>query len=266
MNRKQRISIVKIATTVTFFAMVIVNWLAQGLMINGVNPKVISDTYPNLFAPAAVTFAIWGSIYLLLAAFTFYQDGFFQSNNEPVKRDILYIVGIWFSISSVANICWIFAWNYSRIGLSMFFMTIILICLTLINRIVNHERYTFKEKIFIRLPFSVYFGWIIVATIANATTLLVSVGWNRFGVSDDIWVMIVICVGMIIGNTLLIRYRDIAFGMALIWAYLGILAEHIMDSGYAGKYQSVITITGICIILFLAAELYVIVLKVRNRK
>ena len=44
------------------------------------------------------------------------------------------------------------------------------------------EKLDQKEKLFIRLPFSVYFGWITVATIANITTLLVDIGWNGFGI------------------------------------------------------------------------------------
>jgi len=35
----------------------------------------VSDSYPNLFAPAGLTFAIWGVIYLALAGYVLYQFG-----------------------------------------------------------------------------------------------------------------------------------------------------------------------------------------------
>lgn len=267
MNRNRKEIIVKTITTITFFSMVIINWLAQGLIINGVNPKLISDSYPNLFAPAAITFSIWGTIYLLLAAFTFYQDGLFQGDNKPVKANLLYIVGIWFSISSIANICWIFAWNYYQIALSMFFMIIILMCLIVIHRMINYgKKYTLKENILIKIPFSVYFGWITVAAIANATTLLVSLKWSRFGISESVWVIIIIIIGMLIGSSIMIRYRDIAYGISIIWAYFGILIEHISYTGYSGKYPNVIFSTGICIAILMLVEIYIIILKLRNRK
>ena len=43
------------------------------------------------------------------------------------------------------------------------------------------DRPRWVEYVFVHLPFSVYLGWISVATIANVTALLVTLGWNRFG-------------------------------------------------------------------------------------
>ena len=61
----------------TFILMVVVNALANILPINGIGTGAVSDSYPNLFAPAGITFAIWGVIYLLLAAYTVFQLGLF---------------------------------------------------------------------------------------------------------------------------------------------------------------------------------------------
>ena len=53
---------------ITFLAMVLVNALANILPINGRQTGEVSDAYGNLFAPAGITFAIWGVIYFLLGA------------------------------------------------------------------------------------------------------------------------------------------------------------------------------------------------------
>ena len=247
---------VRIITTVTFLGMVTVNMLANILPINGVGTGQVSDAYPNLFAPAGQTFAIWGLIYLLLAGHTVYQLGLFQGYSYAIKKDLLRMVGIIFSVSSLANAAWIYAWHYGFIPLSMLLMIVLLVCLIAINMIINKETLSMREKIFVRLPFSVYFGWITVATIANATVLLVSRGWNGFGIPEPVWAMIMIVVGMLIGAVTTIRNRDIAYGLVLVWAYSGILFKHTSAAGFAGQYPAIIITVAVRIALLLVAAVY----------
>ena len=174
MESMQNTMAIKIIAAISYLVMVVVNWLAASLPINGVTPGEVSDSYPNLFAPAGLTFAIWGLIYLLLAIFIVYQLGNSHGNTNPAKAELLRNIGVLFSISSLANSAWIFSWHYRIIPLSMLLMAVLLICLIMINQRLAKEKLRASEKFFIRLPFSLYFGWITVATIANATVLLVS--------------------------------------------------------------------------------------------
>lgn len=252
----------KAIVTTTFLLMVTVNALANILPINGQGTGQVSDFYPNLFAPAGITFIIWGLIYLLLAGFTLYVLGLFRDSNA--KAELLNKIGILFSVSSLANALWIFSWHYHHIGLSVLLMIVILVCLIIINRNMRGEILTTKEKLIIRLPFSVYFGWITVATIANITTFLVSINWNGFGISEMIWAIIIIIVGMMIGLATMIKNRDIAYGIVLIWAYIGILIKHTSQDGFSGQYPAIIITVIICILLFAFAELYFLFSKRKN--
>ncbi len=252
---------VKIIAAVTFVIMIVVNVLANTLPINGQTTGEVSNSYPNLFAPAGITFAIWGLIYLLLAAFTLYLLGFFQDYSDTVKADLLNKVGIVFSISSVANAAWIFAWHYHKIPLSMVLMLVILDCLIFINYLVKNEKLTSKEKFFINLPFSVHFGWITVATIANATTLLVSIGWDGFGISEPTWAVIIIIAGMLIGTLTMIINKDIAYGLVMLWGYAGIYIKHTSESGFDGQYPAVIYTVIACMIIFIISEIYLLYYK-----
>ena len=78
---------------ITFVIMVTVNALSALLPLNGITPGEVSDSYPNLFAPAGITFSIWSLIYLLLAAHTLYQIGLFRGN-EKVNYELLRKTGI----------------------------------------------------------------------------------------------------------------------------------------------------------------------------
>lgn len=258
MNKNVGKSSTKFFVAITFLCMIIVNALANILPINGQGTGQVSDSYPNLFAPAGFTFAIWGLIYLLLAYYALYQHGFFQGDKNKVNIVLLQKMGLIFSISSIANAAWIFAWHYHLIPLSMLLMIVILICLILINQMIVRERLTKRERFFVEFPFSVYFGWITVATIANAVTLLVSLGWNGFGMTEQTWAVIIILTGMVIGLITMLRNKDIAYGFVLIWAYAGILIKHTSAGGFAGQYDLVISTVVVCLILFTIAELYLI--------
>jgi len=255
----------KLFVAATFVLMVTVNALAALLPINGVTPGEVSDSYPNLFAPAGYTFSIWSLIYLLLAAHTLYQIGLFRGREHSASADLLRKTGIVFSISSLVNTAWIFAWHYKLIPLSMALMAMLLICLINIAIIIDAQHLSAREMLFIRLPFFVYFGWITVATIANATVLLVSLGWNGFGFSQQMWTIIILAVGALIGTATLLRFKCASYGLVLIWAYTGILMKHFSASGFAKQYPGVIITAGICLAVFATAVIFTLLKKPRGK-
>ena len=237
---------IKIVAGFFYIAMVLVNFLANALPINNRTTGAISNAYSNLFAPAGLTFSIWGLIYLLLGGYIFYQ---FTKGGKK-KEKLLKKINPFFITTSIANIAWIFSWHYDYIGLSLFLMLILLISLIKIADILRQEKLKFKEKLFISVPFSVYFGWITVATIANVTVFLVSLGWKGFGMADFIWTSIVLVIGALIGILRMRKDRSIAYGLVFIWAYFGIFFKHLSSAGFNGQYPSVILIAVVCLVLF----------------
>ncbi|MFA7252545.1 MAG: tryptophan-rich sensory protein [Candidatus Paceibacterota bacterium] len=243
----QKNILIKIIAGGAYIAMIVVNFLANALPINNRSTGEISDAYPNLFAPAGITFSIWGLIYLLLAGYVLYQF----VNKEQKIADLIKKINPFFILTSLANVCWIFAWHYDYIGLSVLIMIVLLVSLIKIADILRVENFTPSQKVFIRLPFSVYFGWITVAAIANISVYLVSLGWQGFGLADFVWTSIILLVGALIGILRMNKDKDIAYGLVLIWAYLGILLKHVSVSGFDGKYASITITTIICLIAFI---------------
>ena len=264
MEGKKPDFLLKIFVSVSFIAMIVVNALANILPINGIGTGAVSDAYPNLFAPAGLTFSIWGLIYILLAAHTLYQLGLFRSKNEKVSEALLRQIGIVFALTSLINAAWIFSWHYRIIPLSMILMVCLLVGLIDIRVILQKQNLPIREKILIRLPFSVYLGWITVATIANATTLLVSIGWDRFSLSEVLWTIIMLSAGTLIGAATIIRFKDLAYGLVLVWAYAGILIKHTTAAGFSGQYPGVVITVSICLALFIAALFYTL-FAIRNK-
>ena len=238
--------LIKVTVLLTYLGMIIVNALANILPINGISTGEISDSYPNLFAPAGLTFSIWGLIYILLGAYTIYQF--------TKKSDLINKINKYFILTSVINILWIFSWHYQLIFISVILMIILLISLIKIANIINEEKLKYEQNIYISLPFTIYFGWITVATIANITIFLVSINWNGFGISNDIWTIIILLIGTLIGILRLFKDKRIAYAFVFIWAYIGIIIKHL--NFFNNQYPIIIGTAIFCIILFIISIFY----------
>jgi len=244
--------------------MIVINTLANVLPINGRGTGQISDSYSNLFAPAGITFIIWGIIYFLLLLYTIYQLSFYGKIPDE-RKNIFVTVGLLFSISSIANAIWIFAWHYDILWLSVLLMLVILICLICINLFLRKKTFTIFEKCFLVIPFTVYLGWITVATIANITTFLVAIKWNQFMLSDVFWTNTILLVGAIIGTYGIFYYRSIAYGAVIFWAYIGIAIKHISVNGFNSQYASIIVTVFVSLLLIFAGELLYIQIRIKSK-
>jgi hypothetical protein len=216
----------QILNIVAFVSTVVINILANTIPIAGKTTGELSDLYPNLFVPAGITFSIWGVIYILLALFVIYQ----AKDLVKLKKDpIVDQIGWWFIVTSVANIAWIFAWHYERIFLSLLIMLVLLVALLKIylGLGIGETKVAGAKKYLVHLPFSIYLGWITVATIANVSALLVAVEWNRFGLSEVFWTALVIIIATVITLLMLKRRGDVFYVIVVIWAFIGIFIRHI---------------------------------------
>lgn len=240
----------KIAAALSFIVMITVNALANTLPINNQTTGGVSDAYGNLFAPTGLTFAIWGVIYLLLFGYTIYQ--FIVKN----KEDLLKKINLYFIVSSLANTLWIFSWHYDQILTSVLLMAVILISLIKIADLLRKEEFSTANSLLISMPFSVYFGWITVATIANITVLLVSLNWNGFGLQSVVWTILILLIGTAIGLVRGLYDQKISYMLVLIWAYLGIIIKHTSQSGFDSQYPAVFYTAYICLGIFLATTIY----------
>ncbi|NCU32970.1 MAG: tryptophan-rich sensory protein [Candidatus Moranbacteria bacterium] len=233
-----------------FGGVLVVNYLANALPINGRNTGEISDAYQNLFAPAGVTFSIWGLIYLLLLGYTVYQFGFFYKDAFSRKAELIEKMNRYFIVNVIANIAWVFAWHYDYILVSVLLMGVLLFTLIRIADMHRVEKFSLWEKLFLQLPFSIYFGWITVATIANITVFLVSIGWDGFGMTDTFWTIFILLVGALIGVWRMTQDKNIVYILVFIWAYVGIYIKHISEQGFDGQYPNIIMTVFLCLVLF----------------
>lgn len=245
-------------SVVAFAAVLTVNALANILPLNGVNTGTLSDEIPNLFVPAGLTFSIWGLIYILLAGYvvavlceTWRRRGAAGRPDHPSMSAWTGRDAALFLVNMAANAAWIFAWHWRQVGLAMVIMLVILgtlIALELGSQrklseggaLAKGEDETGASKagaakrFFLTVPLRVYLGWISVATIANATAVLVKAGWNGFGLDPRIWTVIVIAAGLVVALGFSLARRQLAAPLVVVWAYAGIVLKRVqVDAAYS---------------------------------
>jgi benzodiazapine receptor len=249
--------LVKWSNIVAFVLTVIVNSLAGSTtLIGGVNTAQISDSNPTLITPAGYVFSIWGIIYVLLGVFVIFQALPSQKEKEYTKK-----IGWLFVISSIINIAWLFLWQYEFLSLSVVLMFLLLATLILIYiRLgIGKSSVTLREKLAVHVPFSVYLGWITIASIADVSVTLVSVNWDGFGIGPEIWASLIIIVALLIALLVVATRKDIAYGLVIIWALIGIAVK---QSGN----QNIVTLTeASAIIVLLALAATILLSKFKRR-
>ncbi|MDR4987422.1 MAG: TspO/MBR family protein [Bacteroidales bacterium] len=208
---------IKYINILAFALMVFVNYLANALPINGKTTGQISAAYPNLFAPAGITFSIWGIIYLMLMVFVLLQ--FREENKQMIAA-----LGWLFALSCVLNATWIFAWHYDR----MFWSLILMLALLATLVVINQKLMPFPAGLS-RAVFGIYLGWICIATIANVTVLLVKYQWGGWGIPDEVWTIVMIAAGCLITAAVVYKLENPFAGLAVIWAFTGIILKRQQD-------------------------------------
>jgi hypothetical protein len=200
-----------------------VNGLANALPLNGVTTGEISDRFDVFFVPAGYVFAIWGLIYLALLGFTIYQALPGQRDNPRLRR-----IGYLYALSCVANVAWLFLWHYEIFELTIVAMIALLLLLIAIYLILGtgRTRVSAAETWLVRLPFSIYLGWITVATIANATSLLDYLNWGGWGIGPETWTVIMLIAGAALASAMSLSRGDVAYVLVIAWAFAGIAVKH----------------------------------------
>jgi len=247
------LQLLQVGNIIAVILTIIVNGLANILPIGGKYTGELSDNIPNLFVPAGLTFSIWGIIYVLIIIFIIYltKDLF---KKEKTTKIFLEKISYFFILASLANIIWIFLWHYEQILLSILAMILLFVSLLVIYLRLNIgiEKVSMKEKLFIHVPISVYIGWITVATIANVTAVLVTIGWDGFGISEQIWTILILIVVTLLTLLILVTRRDIAYSLVIIWALLGIIIKRLNTDPIYGVQTQIATTATIAIIVILA--------------
>ncbi|MFO7562842.1 MAG: TspO/MBR family protein [Enhygromyxa sp.] len=221
--RKESINLIRqIGVIVAVIATIIVNVLANALPINGVTTGELAAQFDVLFVPAAYAFSIWGLIYLGLAVYAIYQAQP-KLRNSPRMRSL----DAPFLLSSVANMAWLLLWHYQFYVSTFVVMLVLLGSLIAIYRRLDPERETASDgrRWAVHHVFSLYLGWVTIASFANLGTVLDYVGWTGWGIGELTWFAIGVVAALGIAAMMAWRRADVVYLLVLVWGFIGIGVE-----------------------------------------
>lgn len=213
-------------TLAAILATLVVNTLSNFFPPGGQNVGEISNTVLSgvLITPANYAFAIWGLIYIGLIAY-----GVYQLRPHPRKSAMIQRASQLLIIACLAQVVWIFLftlqWFWASVGVML------LILLPLIGAYwALHDpqqgRPSRQRQWYAQIPFSIYLGWISIATVVNVAAALYASNWNGFGLSDAGWTVVMIVIAAAIAAVVALQRGDVAFVLVFVWALSAIAVRH----------------------------------------
>lgn len=236
----------QISNGIALVVTVVINYLSNTGVFNGETMATISAKYQNLFTPAGYAFSIWGLIYLGLLGFVIYFGPFTKQSKD--KEKVLLKIGWWFVVSCVANSLWVITWLYQYTFCTILLMLLLFVSVCKIVEVTKEDvvKSIFKTRLFLKLPFQIYSGWISVALIANVAAYLKKIEWDGFGISETSWTVFMFAVALSIHLVMIWNRNMPAFAMVAVWALIAIAIANksFNDTVYI---SSLVTAIMICI-------------------
>jgi hypothetical protein len=202
----------------------VVNVVSNIFPLNGLSIGEISNTlFKNVpIIPANYAFAVWGLIYIGLFAFGIYQILPNQKHDSDLRN-----TGYLLVIASIAQSIWVYLF-LSR----LFWLSVVAMFLILLPLIVMYIRLGIgkipvprTKKWCVHFPISIYLSWISVATIVNVASALYFNRWNGWGISVEVWTVIMLLIAAAIATVIAVQRRDIAYTGVTVWALIAIAVK-----------------------------------------
>ena len=209
----------KILLLLSFFALIVVRFVADFLPFSGGSTIEIVNRLPILIMPAAYTFFLRFIMFLLLG---FWLWDIIRRNTHMTTRMTAYFV-----LSNLSNILFVFNWHSTHYTAALIWSGFTFLFAFLLYLACN--KYPTQ---FLRFPISVLVGWSLLMLLFNTKYVLTLVGWSGFGISSPLWAIISLTIAASIALYFLYQYEDIAIVFVFIWTYVGIVIRNGFDEPF----------------------------------
>lgn len=188
------------------------------------------DADSTLTAPGTGAFRIWSVIYTGMLAYAIWQALPAQRHDTRQER-----VGWWVAASLILNAVWIGVVQADLLYLSL--PVIVLLLVVLCRIFVTLRRTAPKNRVEVVVAdgaIGLYLGWVIIATVANATAILLAAGFDGFGIAPEIWSSLVLAVAAAVGIALAFWGGGrIAPALSLSWGIAWVAVARFTDEPYS---------------------------------
>jgi len=163
-------------------------------------------------------------------------------------------MGPYLIMTNCLNAAWLWFWLTENTGLSVVVMLAMLFSLVILilNLRMNLPSLRKSGNWLVRVPISIYAGWITVATVANISAYLAKIGWSASGISEITWAVVMIAVAALVNILIVFSRNLIAFPLVGVWALVAISVRY---AGSENILQGAALISAALILLALGGNL-----------
>ncbi len=201
-----------IVVLVTIVFTTLVSIPGSPYLIGGMTQADISNLYPTAITPAGITFSIWSIIYLM---WIITSVMIILKKIEITKKQ-----SIFYSLSVLLTAFWLVPWGYQMMGTALILMLIIL----------GSLKYTFhltrKSHPVLRSSVELTLGWINIATVANITVWLISLGFTGWNIPEVYWAIGILWLALLLTTYYQCRYKTYIISIVFLWTMLGEWIAH----------------------------------------
>lgn len=222
--------------------MVIFNVYVRELPLYTAIPQKINSQ----FIPAPYTAFIWYTVYIGMVAYAIYQFLPRQTRNG-----LHYQLAFWLILACIAQIIWRYLWDLGIYQWSLCALFVLLEAVMVMYKRLAIGRIHVRrnETLFVRIPISLWLGWLVITTLIYSNLFLASIGWDRFGLTAELWTVLAIGITALISGVVAQRHRDFVFALATIWGFIGIAA---VNRGSLPIILTVIVLSAVMMLVILA--------------
>lgn len=211
----------------SFAALMAANLAAAALPFGLRRPQGFPHGLYALLTPAGYTFTIWLLIYALLTGWVLYP--LLRPNREPFSVTPM---PVRFLLSCTLSIVWITLGERQPLLSILALFLLVFVAASMYSSTRNILRPSAAEIWFVRLPFSLYFGWICVTALASVDALLThpsisatSISAASVSVPSHLGLtLLLLVVGILSACFVGFRWRDAIVPLTFAWGYGAIAA------------------------------------------
>ena len=189
------------------------NFLFEFLKLGGVTTAEVSNQVFAWFTPAGYVFSIWSAIYAALVIWLVLESSRVREGRSLTPLE----VGL-FVLTGILNIGWLAAFHFQQIEMAM--IAIVALWATMLVLYMNLRDDPTRNR-FNLIPFSLYFGWLTVAMIANATNLATRM-FDAPLLANQISTVVLTVVVLFVAFLSARNSRDYVFPLVILWATIGV--------------------------------------------
>lgn len=210
-------------------ATIFLNYYANTHPFNEQTMGQVSAKFPTPLTPAGYAFGIWGLIFLALLVYAVWQL-------LPAQRTLALpdAVARPLTLAATATGFWVVLFAYEKIGLSVATMLVILGSLILTYGRARQLVRAGAAPPWVSIPFALFLGWIMVATVINLTLGLRKLSGPVSAAVEGYLAYVLLAVVVGVGLWLSRAFQERTFPLVLAWALAGVWGARLAEDPALG--------------------------------